>query len=215
MSAGERAPDRVRRRVRGRVPVRRRVPRSLADVPAGARLAGLAVASLGLLAVRDARGAAVAVALLGAVTVWAGVGPRGLWDVVRPLRLLVPIVAAAQWWTLGPAAALVLSTRLVVLVALAGLVTLVTPATQVLDVLERACAPLRRVGVRPERVALVLALALRSVPVLAELAGRVQEARRARGAGADPRTLVVPLVVGALRRADALGEALRARGLDD
>ncbi len=56
---------------------------------------------------------------------------------------------------------------------------------------------------------------MRSVPVVAALAQRVRDASRARGREHDVRAFAVPLVVGALRQADALGDALRARGLDD
>ncbi|HEX2361852.1 MAG TPA: energy-coupling factor transporter transmembrane component T, partial [Jiangellaceae bacterium] len=65
------------------------------------------------------------------------------------------------------------------------------------------------------RVALVLALAIRAVPVVAGLASEVRDAQRARGIAADPRSFAVPFVVRSLRHADALGEALAARGLDD
>ena len=51
--------------------------------------------------------------------------------------------------------------------------------------------------------------------MLGELVASVTQARRARGLGFSLRALVVPVIVGALRRADALGDALVARGLDD
>ena len=73
----------------------------------------------------------------------------------------------------------------------------------------------RSLGVDAERVALVLALAVRAVPVVTGLAAEVRDAQRARGLGASPRAYAVPLVVRSLRHADALGEALVARGLDD
>ena len=182
---------------------------------AGTKLLGLCACSLALLAVRTP--AEVGVAVLGVLALYAAarLGPRALWSQVRPLRWFVPVLVAVQWATLGPLAATVLTTRLVALVALAGLVTLTTPTSAILGALERALGPLRRVRVDAERAALVLALAVRSVPVLASLAGGVRDAQRARGREHDVRALAVPLVVGALRQADALGEALRARGLDD
>ncbi|PRZ07606.1 biotin transport system permease protein [Isoptericola sp. CG 20/1183] len=182
---------------------------------AGTKLIGLAACSLALLAVRSPAAAGAAVAGVLALYAVAGLGPRALWSQVRPLRWFVPCVVAVQWATLGPLAAAVLTTRLVALVALAGLVTLTTPTSHLLAALEGALGPLGRVGVDAERAALVLALAVRSVPVLADLAGTVRDARRARGREHDVRAFAVPLVVGSLRRADALGEALRARGLDD
>ena len=47
------------------------------------------------------------------------------------------------------------------------------------------------------------------------LAEQVRDAQRARGLSASPRAFAVPLVVRSLRHADALGDALVARGVDD
>jgi biotin transport system permease protein len=74
---------------------------------------------------------------------------------------------------------------------------------------------LRRVGVDPERIGLLLALGVRCVPVVVGLAEQVRDAQRARGLGASPRAFAVPLIVRSLRHADALGEALVARGVED
>jgi len=183
--------------------------------PAGAKLLGLAAAGAGLLAVTDPRAVGAAALGVAALYATAGAGPRVLWEQVRPLRLVVPILLAVQWVTLGPVPAVVLTTRLVALVALAGLVLVTTRTSAVLAAVERGLRPLRHVGVDVARVALVLSLAVRSVPVVTALAGRVRDACRARGREHDVRAYAVPLVVGALRQADALGDALRARGLDD
>jgi biotin transport system permease protein len=182
---------------------------------AGTKLLGLCACSLALLAVRTPAGAGAAVVAVVVLYAAAGVGRRALWSQVRPLRWFVPVLVAVQWATLGPVAAVVLTTRLVALVALAGLVTLTTPTSAILTSPARALDPLRRAGLDAERAALVLALAVRSVPVVAALAGGVRDAQRARGREHDVRAFAVPLVVGALRQADALGEALQARGLDD
>ena len=83
------------------------------------------------------------------------------------------------------------------------------------DAVVAAARPLRRVGVDPERVGLMLALGIRSVPVVVGLAEEVRDAQRARGLTASPRAFAVPLIVRSLRHADALGDALVARGVDD
>ncbi|HWK92554.1 MAG TPA: energy-coupling factor transporter transmembrane protein EcfT [Luteimicrobium sp.] len=183
--------------------------------PAGLKLAALAVVSVAVLLVRSWWGVGALAALVLAVAVASRVGARALVAQLRPLVWLVPAVFALQWWAHGPARAALLSSRLVLLVALAALVVLTTRTTEVLAAIEHAARPLRVVGVRPDRVALVLALAIRSVPVLAALADDVRDAQRARGRERDLRAFAVPLVVGTLRRADALGDALRARGVDD
>ena len=183
--------------------------------PAGLKLGALALVSLAVLLVRSWWGVGALAVLVLAVAIASRVGMRALLVQLRPVVLLVPAVLALQWWAHGPARAALLSSRLVLLVALAALVVLTTRTTEVLAANERAARPLRVVGVRPDRVALVLALAIRSVPVLATLADDVRDAQRARGHERDLRAFAVPLVVGTLRRADALGDALRARGVDD
>jgi biotin transport system permease protein len=83
------------------------------------------------------------------------------------------------------------------------------------DAVVGAVRPLRRVGVDPDRVGLVIALGVRAVPVVVALAGQVRDAQRARGLTSSARAFAVPLIVRSLRHADAMGEALAARGLDD
>jgi biotin transport system permease protein len=182
---------------------------------AGTKLLGLAalLTALVLAASVEAVVAGLVVALVGYAI--AGVGWRVALAQVWPLRWFAAVLVALQWWLAGPLTALVTVGSLVVAVALAGLVTVTTRVSAMLDVVARLAAPLARVGVDPDRVGLMLALGIRAVPVVAGLAAEVREAHRARGLPPDPRTYAVPLVVRTLREADAVGEALAARGLDD
>jgi biotin transport system permease protein len=134
---------------------------------------------------------------------------------VRPLWLLAVVLGAFQWWVNGWRTAVDVVGVLAVLVLLAALVTLTTRTTAMVDTVVRVCRPLRFLGVDPERLGLLLALGIRSVPVVVGLARQVREAQLARGLGTSPTAFAVPLVVRSLRRADALGEALAARGVDD
>ena len=122
---------------------------------------------------------------------------------------------AAQWVLMDLLAAASATLHVVLAVTLAGLVTLTTRTAAMMACLERVLAPARYAGLDPFRLSLLLSLTLRSVPVVAGLAVRVREAQRARGVEWSLRAFAVPLVVSALRHADALGEALSARGLDD
>lgn len=149
------------------------------------------------------------------VYVLARIPWRVAWATVRPLWILLLVTGVFQVLTLGWERAVAVVGGLLVSVALAGLVTLTTRVTDMLDVLMRGLRPLRRVGVDPFRVALLLALTIRCVPMLAGIVAAVREAQLARGAGRNPVALAVPVVVRTLRAADALGEALTARGLDD
>jgi len=105
--------------------------------------------------------------------------------------------------------------RRAALVAFAALVTLTTRTTDLVDVVVTAVTPLRRAGVHPERIGLLLLLGLRCVPLLAGLVDRVREAQIARSGAFSLSAFAVPLIISALRQADAMGEALLARGVDD
>ncbi|WP_214413986.1 energy-coupling factor transporter transmembrane component T family protein [Sphaerisporangium fuscum] len=184
-------------------------------LPAGAKLAGLAVSCTVLVLLGSPwalAGAAVVVALLYGIS---GVGRAAAWAQVRPIRWFAVVLFGVQFAAVGLPSAVTTSLRVVLAVALAGLVTLTTRTAAMTACLERFLAPLRFAGLDPYRVSLLLSLTLRSVPVVAGLADRVREAQRARGVEWSMRAFAVPLVVSALRHADALGEALSARGLDD
>ncbi|OUC92993.1 energy-coupling factor transporter transmembrane component T family protein [Streptosporangium minutum] len=184
-------------------------------LPAGAKLAGLAASCTALLLLRSPvalTGAAAVVALLYAVS---GVGGAAAWAQIRPVRWFAVALFGMQLLFVDLPGAVSSTLRVVLAVALAGLVTLTTRTAAMMACLERRLAPARLVGLDPFRLSLLLSLTLRSVPVVAELASRVREAQRARGVERSVRAFAVPLVVSVLRHADALGEALSARGLDD
>jgi biotin transport system permease protein len=109
--------------------------------------------------------------------------------------------------------------RLLALVLAAAVVTATTRVTEMVAVVERVCWPLRWVGVRPARIGLVIAMALRFIPLIAERADRIREAQAARGGSVHGlrglTTTVVPLLVQVLQLAHTVSEALDARGADD
>ena len=184
-------------------------------LPAGAKLLALVVC--GVVSVLVHRpwqvGAGLVVTL--ALYALAGLGPRVLLGQVRPVLWLLVVLGAFHVVVSGWQRAVVVVGVIGLLVLLASLVTLTTRTTALVDVVVRVAGPLRRVGVDPERVGLLLSLGIRSVPVVVGLAGEVREAQLARGLGASPRAFAVPLLVRTLRHADRLGDALAARGVDD
>ena len=155
---------------------------------------------------------------LGVVAVLYGVAGISLSVALAQIRPLLWIALATAVFHIvvnGPSRAFVVVGVLAMLVLLAALVTLTTRTTALVDALVSFCRPLRFVGVDPARVGLLLALGIRCVPVVVGLAHEVRDAQRARGLAASPRAFVVPLIVRSLRHADALGEALVARGAED
>ncbi len=184
-------------------------------MPAGAKLLLLVGVGAGLVLLDSALTLAAALAgVLGLFAV-AGLGPRIIWAQARPLALVLLGFALLQWWLNGGPAALRLVLMILVLVLLAGLVSATTRTTDLVDAVVWVLRPLRRLGVDPERFGLLLALGVRAVPVVAGLAQEVREAQRARGVRVDIRTFGAPFLIRSLRHADALSEALRARGVDD
>jgi biotin transport system permease protein len=109
--------------------------------------------------------------------------------------------------------------RLLTLVLAAAVVTATTRVSAMVAVIERICRPLEWVGVRPARIGLVIAMALRFIPLIAERADRIREAQAARGGSARGlrglRTTVVPLLIQVLQLAHTVSEARDARGADD
>ncbi len=184
-------------------------------MPAGAKLVLLLLAGAASVFLDHPWQAALAVVLSLAAYRLAGLSLGLALRQVRPLLWVVGIVAVFHVVVDGWERAAVFAGAIVSLVLLAALVTLTTRTTDMVDAVVRALGPLRRVGVDPERVGLLLSLGIRSVPVVVGLAEEVRDAQRARGLTASPRAFAVPLIVRSLRHADALGDALVARGADD
>ncbi|MEV0162575.1 energy-coupling factor transporter transmembrane component T family protein [Nonomuraea fuscirosea] len=184
-------------------------------LPAGVKLAGLAVACTVLVLLGSPAALGVAAVVVAGLYALSRVSLAAAWAQVKPVRWFAVALFGMQWLFVDLQGALSTVLQVVLAVALAGLVTLTTRASAMMAALERCLSPARFVGLDPFRVSLLLSLTIRSVPVVAELATRVREAQRARGVERSVRAFAVPLVVGSLRHADALGEALSARGLDD
>lgn len=136
---------------------------------------------------------------------------------LAPLRMLAPvllIIGVAMLLFNGPDEAAVLLLRLITLVLAAHLVTETTTTLEMTDAFVMGLGPLRRLGVRPERAGMALALTIRFVPLLINVAREVREAQMARGSHRNIIALAVPLIVRTLRMADEISEALEARSFD-
>jgi len=114
--------------------------------------------------------------------------------------------------------------RLLCLLIVTSVLTFTTTTTGLTHGLESLLAPLRRVGVPAHELAMMLAIALRFVPTLAEELERIIKAQASRGAdfGRPGRfafirrarmliPIVVPLFISVFRRAEDLVLAMEAR----
>jgi biotin transport system permease protein len=141
------------------------------------------------------------------------VGARELGRQLFSIRWVAAIMLLPQLLFLTPLAAVSTTSRVVAVILLAALVTLTTRMPDLLDATERALAPLRRFGVDPNSIGLLLALTITAIPVIRGFASTIREAQRARGARTRLGTFAVPLLVMSLMHADDVADALTARGV--
>ncbi|QBJ98183.1 energy-coupling factor transporter transmembrane protein EcfT [Rhodococcus sp. ABRD24] len=185
-------------------------------MPAGPKLIAMVMAILAItVLIRQPWQLVPAAAVVAAGYLIAGIPIRTALSQLRPLMWAMLFIGAFQVIFTGWARAAIVCGTIALAVALAALVTLTTRVSDMLDTIGRGLRPLRRVGVNPDRAGLVLAMTLRCIPLLTGIVQQVTDARKARGLGFSLRALAVPTVVSALLTAEAMGEALAARGVDD
>jgi energy-coupling factor transporter transmembrane protein EcfT len=108
------------------------------------------------------------------------------------------------------------------LVLAAAVLTLTTSPSDLVAGIDRLLRPLSRIGIPSQDLSVMIATALRFMPMLLEEYDRIRTAQSARGADLATgslssrmragSTLIVPLIFSAFRRADELAEAMEARG---
>ena len=133
---------------------------------------------------------------------------------IAPILLILLVAVPIQGLLSGWTVAALMAGRLLVAVALAALFTMTTTVTAVLEAFQKLLRPFRRF-IDTDRVGLLVALTIRCIPLVSDIVREVLEARTARGTRGSLQSIAVPVVVRSLYAADALGEALIARGLDD
>lgn len=111
--------------------------------------------------------------------------------------------------------------RLILLITFASLLTLTTTPINLTDGMERILKPFARFGVPAHELAMMMTIALRFIPTLAEELDKIMKAQMARGADFETKKittrvknlipLLVPLFISAFRRADELALAMEAR----
>jgi energy-coupling factor transport system permease protein len=189
-------------------------------------------------------GALLPLALALAIGAEAAIRPgfllRGLKPLL-PLLLISTVLQTVFAWpgdrsrvlaALGPISLTAREARLVImtflrtlsLMTVVGLFTSVTSEGETVHGIEDALAPLSRLGLRPQRLALAVGIALRFVPIIAGELESIAKAQASRGADfgsgrggpiAKARAylpLFVPVTIRALERAELLAEAMEARG---
>ena len=114
-----------------------------------------------------------------------------------------------------------MAARLILLVVCSQLLTLTTSPISLTDGLEALFRPLQALHFPAHEIAMMMSIALRFIPTLMDEADKIMKAQKARGADFETGKLLarakamipllVPLFVGAFRRAEELALAMDAR----
>jgi energy-coupling factor transport system permease protein len=204
-----------------------------------AKILATAVLVVGLFLVDSVAGLLVFAAAFVLLVVASRVPPGAFLRLLRPVALIVVLTALFQvmfyregatffeWGFLevhsgGVRMGLFLALRILLLVSAAGLLTATTAPVALADGIEDLLSPLKKLRFPAHEVAMMMTIALRFIPTLDEEAQKITKAQAARGAdffegGLLGRVramlpVLVPLTIGAFRRADELAEAMESRG---
>lgn len=181
----------------------------------GAKLLGLfGIATLAI-AFRSVPVTASVLILGVSLALLAGLRPRDLWRTTRRFAIVAVILFAFQFWQHGWERGFSVVGTLFALILLASAVTASTAVEDTVDTVTWALGPFRRLGAKPERVALAFSLVLRTIPTLLGVARETRDAARARGLERNPRAYLVPMALRTVAHAQRTGEALHARGVVD
>lgn len=140
--------------------------------------------------------------------------------------LFTPGEAIVKWWIFkvtkeGILLSVFLAIRLIYLIIGSSIMTFTTTPTALTDGIEKLFAFLKKVKIPVHEVAMMMAIALRFIPILTEELEKIMKAQAARGADFNRGTLkekmnglipiMVPLFVSAIRRSNDLAMAMEAR----
>ncbi len=139
---------------------------------------------------------------------------------------LTPGTPLVKFWKLtitqeGLRHAVYMAVRLTFLILGSSLMTLTTTPNNLTDGLEKLLSPLKIIRVPVHEVAMMMAIALRFIPILLDETDKIMKAQIARGADFETGSLIkkaknmvpllVPLFISAFRRANDLAMAMEAR----
>ena len=132
----------------------------------------------------------------------------------------------AEFWGItitkeGVVRAVFMVSRILMLITATFLLTYTTSPISLTDGLESLLGPLKKIRVPVHELSMMMCIALRFIPTLIEETDKIMAAQKARGADFESGNLfkrvkalvpiLVPLFIGAFRRADELATAMECR----
>ena len=160
-----------------------------------------------------------------------------IWKSIRPLWIILlftlmihvlttPGTVLFSWGWIsvseeGLRNGILMTLRLVYLIAFSSLLTYTTSPIVLTDGIEALLSPFKKMGVPAHELAMMMTIALRFIPTLLEETDRIMKAQESRGADFSTGNLcrraqnmiplLVPLFISAFRRADDLATAMESR----
>lgn len=167
----------------------------------------------------------------------SGIPPR---MITKSLKPVIPIIVFTtvlnmffvkgdplfDWWIIhisrqGLLTAVVMTIRIICLIAGTSLLTYTTSPIALTDGLERLMKPLKKIHFPVHELSMMMTIALRFIPTLIEETDKIMNAQKARGADLESGgimqrakalvPILIPLFVSAFRRADELALAMECR----
>jgi len=181
-------------------------------IPAGPKLLLLVLVTLVVTLLESLTALALAAALVALIYASLPAAWVSAWRLVRSLGLMLAIIFGIYLWSGQAEEGAAVMLHILCVVMLANLVTLTTPVDAMTQTLIPLFRPLEPLGVSPRRMALVIALAIRFVPLLFEQLSELTEAWRARSPKRPLWRIMAPFAARTLGTADRVAEALAARG---
>lgn len=183
----------------------------------------LTIAYIALVFMADTWAAsAVAVVFTASLVMISQIPLRFIFKGLKPVLWILVFTALINIFVSSDiSAAAYVSVRLILIVVSASLLTLTTPPLSLTDGIERLLSPLEKVKVPARDIAMMMSVAIRFIPTFSEEAQKIRKAQLSRGADFESGNLIararaltpliIPLFMSAIRRADALAEAMDAR----
>jgi len=176
---------------------------------------------ISIFTIKSFAGYIAAAGYLLAVIAVSGVPLRYILKGFRAVLILIIFTAAFNLYAAGVKSALFFVIRIIFVIMGSSLLTYTTTPKQLTDGIEKLLGPLNKIRIPVHEFALIMSLALRFIPILVEETDKIIKAQTSRGANYDEGgliakaksvvSLLIPLLVSAIRRATELALAMDAR----
>lgn len=149
-----------------------------------------------------------------------------------PMKIYIKTILSIKWLLLfiliinlilrtNLQVTIITALRLVYIVLYTSILTLTTPPTEITYGLEKFFSPLRLIGIPVNKMALSISLALRFIPTIIDQGNKIIKSQASRGIDyynsnfrgkiLAIKSLIIPIFVLSIKRADDLADAMEVR----